>query len=337
MYRRGHGDSLLLLGVYVDDLIITGSAEAEINRFKEEMKAMFRMSDLGLLSFYLGIEVQQSSSGITLCQAHYAKRILEMAGMQDCNPAHTPIEEWLKLSRDSTATEVDITQYWRIIGSLRYPVHTRLDLAFSVGYMSRFMERPMKEHMAAMKMILCYVAGMLSLGCHYGRTAEARLVGYTDNDLASDVDTRRSTSDDLFFYGSNLVRLHALKQKVVALSSSEVEYVAATTIATQAVWLARLLGDFKGRDASIIKLKIDNNSTLALIQNPVFHERSKHIDVRYHFIRECREDGRISADFISTMDQLADIQTKALGRDRFHELRARIGMVNINSISTHKD
>jgi hypothetical protein len=159
MYRRGHGDSLLLLGVYVDDLIITGSAEAEINRFKEEMKARFRMSDLGLLSFYLGIEVQQSSSGITLCQAHYAKRILEMAGMQDCNPAHTPIEERLKLSRDSTAAEVDVTQYRRIIGSLRYLVHTRPDLAFSVGYVSRFMERPTEEHMAAVKRILRYVAG----------------------------------------------------------------------------------------------------------------------------------------------------------------------------------
>jgi hypothetical protein len=124
---------------------------------------------------------------------------------------------------------------------------------------------------------------------------------------------------------------------VVALSSCEAEYVAATTAATQAVWLARLLGDFKGRDADTVELKIDNKSALALIQNPVFHERSKHIDVRYHFIRECREDGRISADFVSTKDQLADIQTKALGRVRFHELRARIGMVNINFKSTYKD
>jgi hypothetical protein len=337
MYRRGHGDSLLLLGVYVDDLIITGSAEAEINRFKEEMKARFRMSDLGLLSFYLGIEVQQSSSGITLCQAHYAKRILEMAGMQDCNPAHTPMEERLKLSRDSTAAEVDVTQYQRIIESLRYLVHTRLDLAFSVGHVSRFMERPTEEHMAAVKRILRYVAGIIGLGCHYGKTAEARLVEYTDSDLAGDVDIRRSISDGLFFYGSSLVSWHALKQKVVALSSCEAEYVAATTAATQAVWLARLLGNFKGRDADTVELKIDNKSALALIQNPVFHERSKHIDVRYHFIRECREDGRINADFIGTKDQLADIQTKALGRDRFYEFRARIGMVNINFKSTHKD
>jgi hypothetical protein len=234
------------------------------------------------------------------------------------------------------AAEVDVTQYRRIIGSLRYLVHTRPDLAFSVGYVSHFMERPTEEHMAAVKRILCYVVGTLSLGCHYGRTAEAQLVGYTDSDLAGDVDTR-STSGSLFFNGSSLVSWHALKQKVVALSSCEAEYVAATTAATQAVWLARLLGDFKGRDANTVKMNIDNKSALVLIQNHVFHERSKHIDVRYHFIRECREDGRISADFVGTKDQLADIQTKALGRVRFHELRARIGMVNINSKSTHKD
>ena len=134
-----------------------------------------------------------------------------MAGMQDCNPAHTPKEERLKLSRDSTVVEVDVTQYRRIIGSPRYLVHTWADLAFSVGYVSRFMERLMEEHMAAVKRILCYVAGTLSLGCHYGRTAEARLVGYIDSDRAGDVDTRRSISGGLFFYGSSLVSWHALK------------------------------------------------------------------------------------------------------------------------------
>lgn len=113
IYMRTHDDSLLLLGVYVDDLIITRLTEVEINRFEAEIKARFRMSDLGLISFYFGIEVQQNSdgSGITLCQAHYAKRILEVSEMQDCNPAHTPMEERLKLSRDSMAAEVDVTLY----------------------------------------------------------------------------------------------------------------------------------------------------------------------------------------------------------------------------------
>ena len=127
---------------------------------------------------------------------------------------------------------------------------------------------------------------------------------------------------------------HGLKQKVVALSSCKAEYVAATTVATRAVWLTQLLGDFKGRDTSTVELKVNNKLVLALLKNPIFHERRKHNDVRYHFIRECLDDGRISANFVGTKDQLANNQTKALGRVKFLELHARIGMVCYNSKST---
>jgi hypothetical protein len=139
VYRRGNRGNVLLVGVYVVDLVITGT-------IKEEMKATFQMSDLGPLSFYLGIEVHQDDSGITLRQITYANRVVELAGLTDCNPALTPMEERLKLSRDSTMEEVDATQYRRLMGSLRYLAHTRPDLAFSVGYVSRFMQRPTTEH-----------------------------------------------------------------------------------------------------------------------------------------------------------------------------------------------
>jgi hypothetical protein len=127
------------VGVYVDDLVITGTKDAEVAAFKEEMKVTFQMSDMGLLS-YQGIEVHQGDSGITLRQIAYVKRVVELAGHTDCNPALTPMEERLKLSRDSTTEEVDTTQYRRLVGSLRYLAHTRPDLAFSVGYVSRFMQ-----------------------------------------------------------------------------------------------------------------------------------------------------------------------------------------------------
>jgi hypothetical protein len=140
IYRRGNGRNVLLVGVYIDDLVITDTKDAEVAAFKEEMKATFQMSDLGLLSFYLGIEVHQGDSGITLRQTAYAKRIVELAGLTDCNTALTPMEERLKLSRDSTTDKVDATQYRRIVGSLRYLAHTRSNLAFSVGYVSRFMQ-----------------------------------------------------------------------------------------------------------------------------------------------------------------------------------------------------
>jgi hypothetical protein len=146
VYQQGKDGNALLVGVYVDDLVITDTKEAEVEAFKEEMKASFQMSDLGLLSFYLGIEVHQDSSGISLRQTTYAKRIVELDGLTGCNPAYTPMEERLKLSRDSTAKEVDAMEYRRIVGSLRYLVHTWPDLAFAVGYVSRFMQRPTTEH-----------------------------------------------------------------------------------------------------------------------------------------------------------------------------------------------
>jgi hypothetical protein len=157
------------------------------------------------------------------------------------------MEERLKLSRDNTAADVDVTMYWRIIGRLRYLVNTWPDLASSVGYVSRFVERPIEEHMAAVKRILRYVAGTPSLSCHYGRTGEARLIEYSDSDLDDDVDTRKCTSGGLFFYGNSLVSWHALKQKVVALSSCEAEYVAAITAATQAVWLGSAAWRLQGK------------------------------------------------------------------------------------------
>jgi hypothetical protein len=222
IYRRGNGGNALLVGVYVDDLVITGTKDAEVAAFMEEMKATFQMSDLGLLFFYLGIEVHQGDSGVTLQHTVYAKRVVELAGLTDCNLALTPMEERLKLSRDST-TEVDATQYRRLVGSFRYLAHTRPDLAFSVGYVSRFMQRPTTEYQQAVKRIIRYVAGTLDHGLYYPSCpVEAHLVRYDDSDHAGNIDTSKSTSGILFF-GKSLVSWQSVKQQVVALSSCEAE------------------------------------------------------------------------------------------------------------------
>jgi hypothetical protein len=206
------------VGVYVDDLVIIGTKDAKVTTFKEEMKATFQMSDLELLSFYLGIEVHRDDSGITLQQTAYAKRVVELARLTDCNPALTLMEERLKLSRDSTTEEVDATQYRRLVGSLRYLVHTRPDLAFSVSYVSRFMQRPMTEHQQAVKRIIHYVVGTLDL--YYPRCpGEAHLVRYSDSDHVGDIDTSKSISGILFFFGKCLISWQSVKQQVVALSS----------------------------------------------------------------------------------------------------------------------
>jgi hypothetical protein len=335
--RRGNGGNALLVGVYVDDLVITGTKDAEVVAFKEEMKTTFQMSDLWLLSFYLGIEVRQGDSGITLQQTVYAKHIVELAGLTDCNPALTSMEERLKLSRDSTMEEVDATQYRRIVGSLRYLAHTRLDLAFSVGYVSRFMQRPTTEHQQAVKRIIRYVTGTLDHGLYYTRCPRvAHLVGYSDSDHTGDIDTSKSMSGILFFFGKCLISWQSVKQQVVALSSCEAEYIAASTASTQALWLARLLSDLLVRDTGVVELKVDSKSALALAKNPVFHERSKHIRVRYHFSRGYMGEGNFKACYINTKDQLADLLIKPLGRIKFLELCSRIRMVQLSHKTTHK-
>lgn len=172
MYFRGAGARRLVVGVYVDDLVITGGTQDDIDKFKVQMKGTFHMSDLGLLHCYLGLEVNQTRDGITLGQRAYAAKILENAGLAGCNPSCIPMEPRLKLSKASTAPAVDPTAYRSIVGSLRYLVNTRPDLAFSVGYVSRFMEKPTTEHLAAVKKVLRYIAGTLDYCCYYTRKKE---------------------------------------------------------------------------------------------------------------------------------------------------------------------
>lgn len=142
-----HEKHTLIVGVHVDDLIITRGSDTDIANFKKKMKSMFSMSDLGLLSYYLGIEVKQLAHGIAVCQSTYAGRIMNKMGMKNCNPTQTPMEARLKLSKSTEAPEVDPTQYHSVVGSLRYLVHTRLDICHVVGYVSRFMERPTSNHL----------------------------------------------------------------------------------------------------------------------------------------------------------------------------------------------
>ena len=166
--------------------------------------------------------------------------------------------------------------------------------------------------------MLRYVVGTLDFGLYYKRApGTARFVGYCDSDLAGDVDTSKSTSGTLFFLGDCLVSWQSVKQRVVALSSCEAEYIATTTAATQALWLSRLLRELLDRKMEAVELKMDSKSALALAKNPVFHDRSKHIRTKFHFIRDCLEEGSIKTNHILTADQLADILTKSLGKAKF--------------------
>jgi hypothetical protein len=186
----------LVVEVYVDDLIITDSDRDNIRSFKEVMADTFKMSDIGLLHYYLDIQVKQSVSGISLSQGGYAMKILERSDMTGCNPCHVPMEAHLKLSKQSTRSLVDATTYRSIIESLRYFVNTRPDLAFAIGYMSHFLEEPREDHLAVVKKILRYVAGTCNWLLWFGRKKgnQALLTEFSDADSAGDVDVRKSTT-----------------------------------------------------------------------------------------------------------------------------------------------
>jgi hypothetical protein len=199
------------------------------------------------------------------------------------------------------------------------------------------MQRPTTEHQQAVKRIIRYVAGTLDHSLYYPRCPrEAHLVGYSDSDHAGDIDTSKSMSGVLFFFDKCLVSWQSVKQQVVALSSCEVEYIAASTALTQVIWLVRLLSDLLGRDTGAVELRVDSKFALTLAKNPVFHERSKHIRVKHHFIRGCLEEGSIKAGYINTKDQLADFLIKPLVRIRFLELCSKTGMVQISQKTSHK-
>jgi hypothetical protein len=275
------GKEELVVGVYVDDLIITGARTEDINGFKREMAARFR----GQLSYYLGIEVKQGSDSISLGQRAYAEKLLERGDMADCKPCATPMEERLKLSKHSTAAKVDATRYRSIIGGLRYLTHTRPDITFVVEYVSRFMEDPREDHWIAVKRLLRYVKGTMDQGIifpKHGGGSGLRLIVFSkalpktnnegglwltvfsDADMAGDIDGRRSTSSVLVFLGLAPISWQSLKQKIVALSTCEAEYVAAATAACQAVWLRRLLGELIREEARPPTLMVDNQPAMPM-------------------------------------------------------------------------
>lgn len=329
LYRRQDGDNVLLVAVYVDDLLITGSSLDTIREFKLGMAKNFEMSDLGKLTYYLGIEVVQHSEGITLRQERYAMKILAETGMKDCNATQVPMDPSLKLSKAQDERSVDEKEYRRNIGCLRYLLHTRPDLSFAVGVLSRYMQTPRVSHEAALKMILRYLQGTCSFGLSFKRSKDSRIEGYSDSSHNVDEDDGRSTTGHVFYYADSPITWSSHKQETVALSSCEAEFMAATDAAKQAMWIQELLGEIQGTECEKVSIMIDNKSAIALTKNPVFHGRSKHIHRRYHFIRECVDNELIEVHHIAGTMQRADILTKALGRSKFKEMRELIGVEDV--------
>ncbi|KAL4368367.1 hypothetical protein GQ457_05G028310 [Hibiscus cannabinus] len=271
-------------------------------------------------------KVKQSEDGIFISQKGYAKEVLKKFKMFDCNPVDTPMECGVKLSKFSNGIKEDPTLFKSLVGSLRYLTCTRLDILFAVGVVSRYMEAPTSTHMKAAKRILRYLKGTIDFGLSYSSSHDFQLMGFCDSDFAGDIDDRKSTTGFVFFLGDCCISWSSKKQPIVTLFTCEAEYVAATSCSCHAIWLKRLVEELHLPQEGPTKICIDNKSAQALAKNPVFHDRSKHIDTRYHFIREHIANKEVELKFVKTQDQVADIFTKPLKFEDFKRMRENLGV-----------
>jgi hypothetical protein len=315
--------------LYVDDLLITGSNDSYISDFKNNLREEFEMTDLGLMSYFLGIEFLRTENGILMHQSRYAGEILKKFEMEKCNSALSPSEPRLQLSSDVDEKEVDSTYYRKLIGSLRYLCNTRPDLAYSVGIVSRFMEKPKTSHLIAVKRILRYVKGTIECGILFpasDRGREVKLVGYTDSNWCGDIEDRKSTAGYVFYYGGAPISWCSKKEPVVALSSCEAEYIAASLSTCQAIWLKNLIEEISQAKIESVKLMIDNVSAINLAKNPIAHGRSKHIELRFHYLREQVNNGNLTLEHCRSEDQVADLFTKVVTVKVFQRVRDQMGI-----------
>ena len=333
LYTRSDMEgNLIIVSIYVDDIVYTGSSERLLNEFKREMMQRYEMSDLGLLHHFLGMGILQTNRGVFIHQGKYAKSLLSKFGLDDCKPVSIPLATGEKLKKKDGSELADESLYRRIVGSLLYLTATRPDLMYAASLLSRFMTGPTKIHMGAAKRVLRYVQGTLSYGIEYVREQSATLIGFCDADWAGSEDDSRSTSGYAFSFGSGAFSWSSVKQNTVALSTAEAEYVSASEATAQAIWLRFVLDDFGEMQAEATPLFCDNMSAISMAKNPVFHQRTRHINRKYHFIREALQEGVIDVKFCRSEEQLADIFTKALPKDRFKKLRLDLGVKSVNSL-----
>jgi len=326
--KTDHG--IVVIVIYVDDLIIIRDSDVDISDLKKLLKQKFEMKDLGELRYFLGIEVIHSPKGIWLLQRQYALNKLFEYGMTGCKPISIPLEQNVKLSADEGELVEDTTMYRRIVGSLIYMTITRPYLSYAVTVVSQFMQTPRKPHLDAVRRILRYIKHTLQCGIFYETKSQLQVHGYTNADWAGNVSNRRSTSGFMFSFGSGAISWSSKKQPPVALLSTEAEYRGAAIVACEVVWLQKLLSDLGQLMDAPVVIYCDNISSILLTNNPVYHARTKHIEVHYHFIREKVLAKEIDLIHVSTEDQVANIFTKALGLNKLRKFRKMLGVLEVD-------
>lgn len=323
-----NGVVVCVIALYVDDFIITGILEYVIDT-KQKVMARYAARDLGEAKFILGIQITHTEQGIELSQSTYVQKILEEAHLADANRALIPasrgdVKEAITPSQEYSPL-ASSTPYRNIVGRLMYAmVSTRPDIAFTVGFLGRYSSNPNEHHMAMAKHAMRYLVGTVNTKIVYRKSEQPlKLELFVDSDWAGS-EERKSTSGYVALINGAPVSWQSKRQQVTATSSTEAEYIAASQAAKEVIWLRRLLADLGHPQQGPTTIHEDNNGCIDLAKNPVHHSRTKHIDVQHHFIREKVASGEIQITRVSTSDQIADLFTKALDREKFTTLCSKI-------------
>ena len=317
LYIKYVDGKLVIILVWVDDLIIAARNDILMSDTKQMLKDKFHMKDLGRLSYFLGIHFKQGVDYVRMNQRKYLVKLLEKFEMSNCKPRTTP-------SECDGENLTDPRRYRELIGSLIYAMTcTRPDICWIITTLSQYLSRPLKEHWIAAKHVLRYLKGTLDYElCYRKCDDDLRLIGYSDADWASSTHDRRSISGYCFSLAKTgpLISWKSKKQRTVALSSCEAEYMALAATVQEALYLAQLLDEII-EICSPVQIYEDNQGTIALSKDPVNRQRSKHIDIRYHFIRSTINAGKVIVNYCPTTDMIADIMTKAAPRCKLQKFK----------------
>ena len=327
-----YDEDSIILQLHVDDMIILGKNRDKILKFKKQISQAFLTTDEGECSWYLGMHVEQQPGKIHLHQKNYVDQILTKYGFNDITPARTPLDRNIKLRKQEghIAENNFRTEYQSKTGSLNFANNqTQPDISFATGYVAHYASNPNQSHMDAVNGIFAYLNTDRSRGICYSDKGGFQPRGFVDSDFAGYEDSRKSTTGWVFILAGGPVSWSSRRQQITADLTMNAEYVAAAEAAKEAIWIRGFINDLQipGCNIESIPLNIDSNAALKLTHNPEFHAKSKHIDVKHHFIREKVESKEINTQRVSTKDNLTDILTKSLPGPTHDDLVRRLGMV----------
>lgn len=316
--------------LYVDDIVLTASDSTLLGTIISQLSGEFAMTDLGPLHHFLGITVTRDDSTLFLSQAQYSRDILHRATMSTCKPCNTPVDTSSKLSATDGVPLPDGTLYRSLVGALQYLTFTRPDISYAVQQLCLFMHAPRDTHLAFMRRLLRYIHGTLHLRLHISASSQTSLTAYSDADWGGCPDSRRSTSGYCIFLGDNLISWSSKRQATLSRSSAEAEYRGVANAVAEATWLRNLLLELHVPLQRATVVYCDNVSAVYLSGNPVQHQRTKHIEMDIHFVREKVQIGHIKILHVPSSLQYADIFTKGLPRFLFESFRSSLNVCSSN-------